>query len=63
MEFNMKIFIAVIIDPTIAAITGFGMYWVYYLLDWNVFFSMFAGLLTSALVSKMLFIKQSKRGW
>ena len=37
-----------------SAVLGFGTCWVYFLFGWNVFFSMFIGMLVSALFSMAL---------
>ncbi len=50
----VKILTLVICEPLIATLTGFGIIWLYLLLDWNIWFSVFVGLFVSALTSRIL---------
>jgi len=44
----------VIIQPLIASITGFGMFWWYRLFNWNIWACIFMALFTSALMSRYI---------
>ena len=44
----------VFVEPMIAAMTGFGFYWLYFLAGINVWVSMIVGLYVAALVSRYI---------
>jgi len=49
-----KLFLKMIARVFISSMTGFGMFWEYLLLDWNVFISIWVGMFVSALMMVIL---------